>query len=125
MCQYSGFRQAKTIGNVRVKELRGESDPRLSTYQEEKKTGLIKAHVTQFIHWHQVELKGNEIQLKEDDEILQELENILDTDISTEQLEKKFTEYKRHVQHLLDRKSCLMENLKNRIAKELVDEQEI
>ncbi|KAI7887830.1 P-loop containing nucleoside triphosphate hydrolase protein [Mucor mucedo] len=139
----------------RVKELRGESDPRLSnnhdisdnnndaaasgasgtddadvnasntTNKEEEKTGLTKAHVTDFIHWHQVQLGGNEIQLREDNEMIAELENLLDTEISSEEIQKRFVEYKRNVQHLLDRKSCLVENLKNRIAKELVDEHEI
>lgn len=125
----------------RVKELRGESDPRLSNDDEEeveadieaepdieaeeKKTGLTKAHVAEFVHWHQVEVAGNEMQLQEDIKMMNDFEFDLETITDPDLLDKRIMEYKRNVQHLLDRKSCLIENLKNRIAKELVDEHEM
>ncbi|KAI8064972.1 P-loop containing nucleoside triphosphate hydrolase protein [Thamnidium elegans] len=112
----------------RVKELRGESDPRLFNSQQEQveEQKLDKEHIQQFLHWHQVELQGNEMHLEEAKRLIDELTADLNQPtIDSDLLQQKYTKYKQNLQDLFNRKVCFIENLKNRIKKELVDEHEI
>lgn len=65
------------------------------------------------------------MQLKEANDIIEDFDRDLDNTTDKDLLYQKYTEYKKNVQHLLNRKSCYIENLKNRIKKELVDEHEM
>lgn len=111
-----------------MKEFRGESDPRLFSSQQEQveEEKLDKEHIQQFLHWHQVELQGNEMHLKESKRLIDELNAELNRPtIDSDLLQQKYTKYKQNLQDLFNRKVCFIENLKNRIKKELVDEHEI
>lgn len=163
--------------SCRVKELRGESDPRLSNnndsepspsppplssspspepqpsaptvleahvapaaqpiqsikpihsvrevhVEEDEHEKLDKNHIREFLHWHQVEVHGNELQLNEAKKLIEDFSLDLEN-ANLDMIQYKYTKYKQTLEDLLHRKVCFIENLKNRIKKELVDEQEL